>query len=215
MGPGLATSCRPAGLADSLTRAIGGILSIAVELISEEPGPIQASDDRDELAARPSRLPRRSSSAGRAGRLSTWGRSGDTGNYSSSWPAHVKVRYKQTMLGASWAVLQPLTMMVAFTIFFSRMARMSSGDLPYPLFALSGLLPWLFFATAMTSAGNSVVGSGTTDHQGLFPEAPDPVLGGRGGRRGLRDLAGLDGLDDGLLPGLARPACCWPRRSSV
>jgi lipopolysaccharide transport system permease protein len=81
----------------------------------------------------------------------------------------VQVRYKQTLLGASWAVLQPLAMMVAFTIFFSRMARMSSGDVPYPLFALSGLLPWLFFATAMNSAGNSVVGSERLITKVYFP----------------------------------------------
>ncbi len=52
----------------------------------------------------------------------------------------VKVRYKQTVLGAAWAVLQPALMMVVFTIFFSRMAGMSSGDIPYPLFAFAGLL---------------------------------------------------------------------------
>src|SRR5277367_4556616 len=53
----------------------------------------------------------------------------------------VKVRYKQTVLGAAWAVLQPLLMMVVFTIFFGRMAGVPSGDLPYPLFAYAGLLP--------------------------------------------------------------------------
>jgi lipopolysaccharide transport system permease protein len=81
----------------------------------------------------------------------------------------VKVRYKQTLLGASWAVLQPLTMTIAFTIFFARMAGASSGDLPYPLFALMGLLPWLFFATAMTSAGNAVVGSERLITKVYFP----------------------------------------------
>src|SRR5947209_17818322 len=69
----------------------------------------------------------------------------------------VKVRYKQTVLGAAWAILQPLLMMVVFTIFFSKMAGVPAGDLPYPLFAFAGLLPWTFFATAVTSAGNSVV----------------------------------------------------------
>ncbi len=68
----------------------------------------------------------------------------------------VKVRYKQTLLGAAWAILQPLLMMVVFTIFFGRMAGVSSGDLPYPLFAYAGLLPWTFFATAIAAAGNSV-----------------------------------------------------------
>src|SRR4029079_13496995 len=57
----------------------------------------------------------------------------------------VKVRYKQTVLGAAWAILQPAMMMAVFTIFFSRLAGLSSGDTPYPLFALAGVLPWFFF----------------------------------------------------------------------
>src|SRR5262249_32941058 len=58
----------------------------------------------------------------------------------------VKVRYKQTLLGAAWAILQPLLMMIVFTIFFGRMAGVNSGGLPYPLFAFAGLLPWSFFS---------------------------------------------------------------------
>ena len=81
----------------------------------------------------------------------------------------VKVRYKQTLLGASWAVLQPLMLMAAFTIFFSRMAGMSSGGVPYPLFAMAGLLPWIFFSAGMTSAGNSVVGSERLITKVYFP----------------------------------------------
>ena len=71
----------------------------------------------------------------------------------------LKVRYKQTFLGVAWAVLQPAMMMVVFTIVFDRMARISAGDVPYPLFSYAGLLPWTFFATAVGTAGNSVVGS--------------------------------------------------------
>ncbi len=70
----------------------------------------------------------------------------------------VKVRYKQTILGASWAVVQPLMLMVAFTVFLSKLAG-TTGPVPYPVFVLSGLLPWVFFASAMNGAGNSVVGS--------------------------------------------------------
>src|SRR5207244_653688 len=66
----------------------------------------------------------------------------------------VKVRYKQTALGAAWAVLQPAMMMVVFTVFFSRMAGLSSGNMPYPVFCYMGLLPWTFFATAIANAGN-------------------------------------------------------------
>src|SRR6476646_3496841 len=69
----------------------------------------------------------------------------------------VKVRYKQTALGVAWAILQPLMMMAVFTVFFGRLAGLPSGDVPYPLFAFAGLLPWTFFATALASSGNSVV----------------------------------------------------------
>jgi lipopolysaccharide transport system permease protein len=81
----------------------------------------------------------------------------------------VKVRYKQTILGASWAVVQPLMLMVAFTAFVSKMGRLSSGALPYSLFTLLGLIPWLFFASAMTGAGNSVVGSERLITKVYFP----------------------------------------------
>ncbi|HWB11862.1 MAG TPA: ABC transporter permease [Pirellulales bacterium] len=81
----------------------------------------------------------------------------------------VKVRYKQTALGAAWAILQPALMMVVFTIFFGRLAQVDSGGLPYPLFAFLGLLPWTFFATAIASAGNSVVGSERLITKVYFP----------------------------------------------
>jgi lipopolysaccharide transport system permease protein len=86
----------------------------------------------------------------------------------------VKVRYKQTALGAAWAVLQPLMMMVVFTVFFGRMARVPSGGLPYPLLAYSGLLPWTFFATAVTNAGNSVVNSERLITKVYFPRLAVP-----------------------------------------
>jgi lipopolysaccharide transport system permease protein len=86
----------------------------------------------------------------------------------------VKVRYKQTLLGAAWAILQPLLMMFIFTIFFSRMAGVPSGGVPYPLFAYAGLLPWTFFATAIASAGNSVVGSERLITKIYFPRLGVP-----------------------------------------
>src|SRR4029077_4180325 len=86
----------------------------------------------------------------------------------------VKVRYKQTLLGAAWAVLQPAMMMVVFTIFFSRLAGASSGDLPYPIFAFAGLLPWTFFAGAITNAGNSVVTSERLITKIYFPRLAIP-----------------------------------------
>jgi lipopolysaccharide transport system permease protein len=87
----------------------------------------------------------------------------------------VKVRYKQTLLGAAWAVLQPAMMMVVFTLFFAGLAGVSSGGLPYPLFAYAGLLPWTFFATAIANAGNSVVGSERLITKIYFPRLAVPL----------------------------------------
>lgn len=86
----------------------------------------------------------------------------------------VKVRYKQTALGAAWAVLQPAMMMVVFTILFGRMVGVDSGSLPYPVFAYLGLVPWTFFATAITNAGNSVVGSERLITKIYFPRLAIP-----------------------------------------
>ena len=86
----------------------------------------------------------------------------------------VKVRYKQTALGAGWAVLQPAMMMVVFTLFFSRMARVPSGGVAYPLFSYAGLLPWTFFATAVAGAGNSVIGSERMISKIYFPRLAIP-----------------------------------------
>src|SRR5688572_25169211 len=65
----------------------------------------------------------------------------------------VKVRYKQTILGAAWAVLQPVATMVVFSLFFGRLAEMPAGNVPYPLFVFAGLLPWTFFSNAISQAG--------------------------------------------------------------
>ncbi len=88
----------------------------------------------------------------------------------------VKVRYKQTLLGAAWAVLQPALLMVVFTLFLSRVGG-RTGDVPYPLFAYAGLLPWTFFATAITNAGNSVVGSERLITKIYFPRLAIPFSG--------------------------------------
>jgi lipopolysaccharide transport system permease protein len=81
----------------------------------------------------------------------------------------VKVRYKQTALGAAWAILQPLFMMIIFTIFFGRLAGVGSAGIPYPLFALAGLVPWTFFANAIAASGNSLVGSAHLITKVYFP----------------------------------------------
>lgn len=87
----------------------------------------------------------------------------------------VKVRYKQTVMGAAWALLQPALMMVVFTLFFARMAGISSGTLPYALFVYAGLLPWIFFASAVANAGQSVVGSERLITKVYFPRLAIPL----------------------------------------
>jgi lipopolysaccharide transport system permease protein len=69
----------------------------------------------------------------------------------------VKVRYKQTVLGAAWAVLQPLFTMMIFTVIFGRVAGIKSGDVPYPVFVFAALIPWSFFASGVAAAGQSLV----------------------------------------------------------
>src|SRR5881409_2554361 len=71
----------------------------------------------------------------------------------------VKVRYKQTALGAAWAVLQPFATMLVFSLFMGRLVDAAPGGVPYPLFVFAGLLPWTFFANGITAAGTSVVGN--------------------------------------------------------
>ena len=87
----------------------------------------------------------------------------------------VKVRYKQTLLGAAWAVLQPAMLMIVFTIFLGRVAKVPAGTGPYPLFVYLGVLPWSFFSTAITSAGNSVVGSERLVTKIYFPRLAIPI----------------------------------------
>jgi lipopolysaccharide transport system permease protein len=86
----------------------------------------------------------------------------------------VKVRYKQTLLGVAWSVLQPAMMMVVFTLFFGRVAGFADSTIAYPVFVLCGLLPWTFFATALTGAGNSVIGSERLITKVYFPRLSVP-----------------------------------------
>jgi len=87
----------------------------------------------------------------------------------------VKVRYKQTALGAAWAILQPLFMMIIFTIFFGGLAGVASAGIPYPLFALAGLVPWTFFSNSITASGNSLVGSAHLITKVYFPRLIVPA----------------------------------------
>lgn len=87
----------------------------------------------------------------------------------------VKVRYKQTALGATWAILQPLFMMVIFTIFFGRLAGVATNGIPYPVFALAALVPWTFFANSVTASANSLVGSANLITKVYFPRLIVPT----------------------------------------
>ncbi|MFL6209386.1 MAG: ABC transporter permease [Pyrinomonadaceae bacterium] len=98
----------------------------------------------------------------------------------------VKVRYKQTALGAAWAILQPLLLMLIFSFFFGRLAGIKSDGVPYPLFAYSGLLPWTFFASAVTNSGNSLIGSSNLITKVYFPRMLIPAAAVASG---LVDLA--------------------------
>jgi lipopolysaccharide transport system permease protein len=86
----------------------------------------------------------------------------------------VKVRYKQTLLGAVWAIIQPLFAMVIFAFFFGRLAQMPSDGIPYPLFAYTGLLPWTFFASALASSGNSLISNANLITKVYFPRVIIP-----------------------------------------
>ena len=87
----------------------------------------------------------------------------------------VKVRYKQTAVGAAWAVLQPLLQMVVLTLVFSVIAQMSSDGTPYPVFAYVGLLPWNFFSSALSRCAGSVVGQANLVSKIYFPRLIMPV----------------------------------------
>jgi lipopolysaccharide transport system permease protein len=87
----------------------------------------------------------------------------------------LKVRYAQTLLGAAWAVLQPLSMMLLFTVLFAHVAGLRSTAAPYPLFAYTALLPWTFFSTATTHAAHSLVGSSQILTKVYFPRLLIPL----------------------------------------
>ena len=81
----------------------------------------------------------------------------------------IKLRYKQTVLGAAWAILQPVLAMVVFTLFFGKLAQMPSDGVPYAIFSYCALVPWTYFANALSSAGNSLVGNANLISKVYFP----------------------------------------------
>lgn len=87
----------------------------------------------------------------------------------------VKVRYKQTALGVSWAILQPFLTMVIFSLFFGRLAGVPSDGVPYPIFAYTALLPWTFFAHGVTLSANSLVSNANLVKKVYFPRMAIPI----------------------------------------
>jgi lipopolysaccharide transport system permease protein len=87
----------------------------------------------------------------------------------------IKVRYRQTIIGAAWAIIQPFMTMVVFTVFFGRLAKIPSDGAPYPLFAFAALVPWSFFAYGLTQSANSLVHSGHLITKVYFPRLLVPM----------------------------------------
>lgn len=87
----------------------------------------------------------------------------------------IKVRYKQTVLGAAWAVIQPFMTMVVFSLFFGRLAQIPSDGIPYPIFSYAALVPWTFFANGLGQSSNSLVGSSNLIKKVYFPRLAIPI----------------------------------------
>lgn len=87
----------------------------------------------------------------------------------------IKVRYKQTVLGAAWAIIQPFFTMVVFSLFFGRLAKMPSDGIPYPIFSFAALVPWTFFANGLAQSSNSLVGSANLITKVYFPRLTIPI----------------------------------------
>jgi lipopolysaccharide transport system permease protein len=93
----------------------------------------------------------------------------------------VKIRYKQTALGALWAIIQPFFTMIIFTVFFGRMAKMPSDGMPYPIFYYSALIPWTYFSTSLGQSGNSLVSNANLIRRVYFPRVALPTATALGG----------------------------------
>jgi lipopolysaccharide transport system permease protein len=87
----------------------------------------------------------------------------------------IKVRYKQTVLGAVWAILQPFLTMLVFSLFFGRLAKMPSEGVPYPIFVYTALVPWTFFSSGLTRGSDSLVGNANLVKKVYFPRLAMPI----------------------------------------
>ena len=94
--------------------------------------------------------------------------------YFLTW-RNIKVRYKQTVLGAAWAIIQPFFTMVVFSLFFGKLAKVPSDGIPYPIFAYAALVPWMFFANGLNQSSDSLVGSADLIKKVYFPRLIVPI----------------------------------------
>ena len=94
--------------------------------------------------------------------------------YFLTW-RNIKVRYKQTVLGAAWAIIQPFFTMVVFSLFFGKLAKVPSDGIPYPIFAYAALVPWMFFANGLNQSSDSLVGSADLIKKVYFPRLMVPI----------------------------------------
>ncbi len=123
----------------------------------------------------------------------------------------IKVRYKQTVLGGLWAIIQPAFSMIVFSVFFGHMAGMPSDGVPYPLFAYTGLLAWTYFANALSASGESLVASSNLITKVYFPRLIVPAAAAFAGLLDFlvaSSLLGVMMLWYGIYPGL--PALLFP-----
>ncbi len=87
----------------------------------------------------------------------------------------IKVRYKQTIIGAAWAIIQPFFTMVVFSLFFGKLANVPSDEIPYPIFSYAALVPWTFFANGLSQSSNSLVASANLIKKVYFPRLVIPI----------------------------------------
>jgi len=108
----------------------------------------------------------------------------------------IKVRYKQTVLGTAWAVLQPVASMVVFSLLFGKLAKMPSEGIPYPIFTYAALVPWTYFSVSLSFAGNSLVNNSNLISKVYFPRMALPAASALGG---LVDFAIASGVVFALM----------------
>jgi len=147
-----------------------------MDSIEQPPVGVAVVPRRDDTPALPDNLPRtrREPSKGWA-----WPKLRELWEYREllfffAW-RDIKVRYKQTVMGALWAIIQPFFTMVIFSLFFGRLAKVPSDGLPYPIFSYAALVPWTFFANALTQASNSLVLSANMIKKIYFPRLALPI----------------------------------------